>query len=343
MRICFLIGDYVPHQVLTIRTIQELYNLEIKAYHVARFNKYIPSDIKNFETRLYSDFSKIAIKNQILEFNPNLIVISGWMIPEYVWIAKKLKRRLNIPIVSYSDTQWHGTFRQRINALISAFHVRKAFTHIWVAGIYQFEYARKLGFKKENILYNSLCADIELFHKVSIKRKEIDYPKNILYIGRFIPLKGLNILVKAWSQIQNKNGWTLTLIGDGPLKNKFVNSESIIVKDFMVQENLIEELQHAGCFVLPSLKEPWALVIQEAAAAGLPIICTEACGAAPHFVIDKHNGFKIKTGSKIDLQNALEYIVNSDVRTLIKMSENSRKLSYSITPNILVDSLMQLI
>jgi len=42
-------------------------------------------------------------------------------------------------------------------------------------------------------------------------------------------------------------------------------------------------LENSGCFILPSRYEPWALVIHEAACAGLPIICTNVCGTVDHF------------------------------------------------------------
>src|SRR5690606_15629500 len=96
-------------------------------------------------------------------------------------------------------------------------------------------------------------------------------------------------------------------------------------------------------FVLPSLSEPWALVIHEAVSAGLPVICTKVCGASPHFVIDGHNGYKVEMGSVNDLKNAMEAVIGMDISGLLRYSENSRLLSNSITPKLTAASLMQLI
>ncbi len=63
----------------------------------------------------------------------------------------------------------------------------------------------------------------------------------------------------------------------------------------MSQDVLIKEIQKSGCFILPSIFEPWAVVIHEFACAGLPIIATEVCGATPHFVINGFNGLSIKS------------------------------------------------
>lgn len=342
MKAVFLIIDYVPHQELTIRKLVEENNFEILAYHVARFNKSIP-EIKNFKTSLYSDYTKESIFNSIVQFKPDIVIVAGWMISDYVWVAKKLKKIINVPIVSYSDTQWYGTIRQRINALISPFHVKKAFTHIWVSGLYQFEYARKLGYAKENIILNSLTADVDLFSKIILDIKSVNYPKNFIYIGRFVADKGLDILVKAWDSIEDKKDWTLTLIGDGILKDNYLNNKSVIIKDYMNQLELIQEIQKSGCFILPSLKEPWALVIHEAAVSGLPIVCTDICGAAPHFVINGYNGFKVKPNNKIDMKQALIKIMNLNDNKLYAFSCKSRELGLQITPEISINSLLQLI
>jgi glycosyltransferase involved in cell wall biosynthesis len=342
MKVVFLIIDYVPHQVLTIKNIINNYKAEVYAYHVGRFTNAIP-DLTNFKTTSYHTLKKKEILEQILNLQPDLVIVSGWMIPEYIWVAKRLKKKLNVPIVSYSDTPWYGTIRQKINTLISPFHVKKAFTHMWVAGIYQFEYASRLGFNKENILFNSLSADTKLFEAIDLEKKRINYPKNFVYIGRFSPEKGLHKLIEAWNNIPHKNGWSLTLIGDGPLKNNFNNDESIVVKDYMDQELLINELRNSGCLILPSLHEPWALVLHEAAVAGLPIICTNICGAVPHFVLNNYNGLTVPPNSSLELQNAMKEIIAFDNTKLLEFSFRSRTLGQRIDPEISLQSLINVL
>lgn len=342
MKVVFLIIDYVPHQVLTIKNIINNYKAEVYAYHVGRYTNAIP-DLTSFKTTLYNTLKKEEILEQILNLQPNLVIVSGWMIPEYFWVAKKLKKKLNVPIVSYSDTPWYGTIRQKINALISPFHVKKAFTHMWVAGIYQFEYASRLGFNKENILFNSLSADTKLFQAIDLEKKRINYPKNFVYIGRFSQEKGVHKLIEAWKNIPDKNGWSLTLIGDGPLKSNFTNDESIVIKDYMNQELLINEFQSSGCLILPSLNESWALVLHEAAVAGLPIICTNICGAVPHFVLNNYNGLTVPPNSSLGLQNAMKEIMAFDHTKLLEFSFRSRKLGQRIDPEISLQSLFNVL
>jgi glycosyltransferase involved in cell wall biosynthesis len=227
--------------------------------------------------------------------------------------------------------------------LISPLHLKRIYTHLWVAGVYQYEYARKLGFKKKNIIFNALSCDVQLFENLSLSNKQFDYPKNFIYIGKFSTEKGLNYLLDAWEDIEDKMDWTLTLIGEGPLKNYFIDKKNIIIKDFMSHNDLLKEINNSGCFILPSIYEQWALVIHEAAASGLPIICTEICGAAPHFVIDNYNGYKVKSKESHDLKKAIQKIILLDKNELLLYSNRSRALAKSIRPELGLANLVGLI
>src|SRR5690606_10461887 len=133
-------------------------------------------------------------------------------------------------------------------------------------------------------------------------------------------------LINAWEMIPNKKGWTLTLIGAGPLKEKLSARKDVIVKDYMEQDLLIKEVENSGCFILPSILEPWAVVIHEFACAGLPIIATNVCGATPYFVIDGYNGASIKPKSIDAIKEAMQMVINSSDKELFSMSLKSRLL-----------------
>jgi glycosyltransferase involved in cell wall biosynthesis len=107
------------------------------------------------------------------------------------------------------------------------------------------------------------------------------------------------------------------------MKDEISKHNDIIVKDYMSQENLLLEMQNSGAFILPSTFEPWALVLHEAASAGLPIICTDVCGASPHFVINNYNGYKVKPDTTL-LKNAIEKLISKTDEELLDFSYNSR-------------------
>ncbi|MDR1583281.1 MAG: glycosyltransferase [Prevotellaceae bacterium] len=93
----------------------------------------------------------------------------------------------------------------------------------------------------------------------------------------------------------------------------------------------------------PSVFEPWALVLHEAVAAGLPVLSSEVCGAVPYFVIHNFNGFTFLSKNVIAIEKALLSIVNSDEIKLLEMSHNSRKLSERITPKIVAKTFLSVL
>ncbi|MEM1137068.1 MAG: glycosyltransferase, partial [Bacteroidota bacterium] len=128
-----------------------------------------------------------------------------------------------------------------------------------------------------------------------------------------------------------KNGWTLTIIGNGSLKNKLIakygKEPDIFFKDFLQPNDLVKEMDNAGVFCLPSNYEPWGVVIQEFAAAGLPIIASNACGAASVFVKINYNGLLFKNGHLGNLQEKLEILFKKNIKELQEWSINSHLLS----------------
>ena len=290
-----------------------------------------------FEFKKYKDLYEHS--NQ---FEPQIVVSCGWVDRDYNKVCR-LYRKSNVPTLSVSDTQWHGG-KQWLNRLFSPFRHKRYFDYIWGAGILQFDYARKLGFNTNRILTNCFSGDSETFSKISIEKKKKKYPKRFLFVGRFVQVKAIDVLLEAWSSISDKKGWTLELIGDGPLKEGFRQKYSdVIIKDFMSQSLLVEEAKKSGCFVIPSRFEPWALVIHEFAYAGLPIIASSQCGAARHFVINGHNGYVVKSGDVNSLRDAMNKVIDSDLETLIKYSKNSRCLAETVTPEIVADTLLSVI
>ncbi|WP_340112516.1 glycosyltransferase family 4 protein [Maribellus mangrovi] len=342
MKIVFLVASYMPHQIVSIRALLDNYDVEIHSFSVSKNYTYVPGNIEGLVTYPPGQFHSDKLYTEILKINPKLVVVAGWFIKDFVNVSKKIRKELDIPVVSYSDTQWTGSIKQKINTIISPWFLKKTFSHIWVAGIYQYEYARKLGFRKEKILYNGLSCDVKLFNKVSTEKKRKEYPKKFIFVGRFVEVKGLDNLLNAWRQIKDKRGWKLSMIGDGPLKEQFLNDNSIIVNDFMPHNELIQEMQNSGCFILPSVFEPWALVIHEAVAAGLPVIATTICGATPHFVINNWNGYSINTEVQ-NLKEAMQKIMLADSKQLYDFSIHSKRIAENITPEIGAANLMSIV
>lgn len=121
-----------------------------------------------------------------------------------------------------------------------------------------------------------------------------------LYVGRLAPEKNLHTLLHAWQAYRDAGGdWPLVLGGDGPeaavLRAEVASSAHeahVIFTGHKSTSELRPLYAFAGCFVLPSSREPWGLVVNEAMAASLPVLVSDRCGSAEDLVEEGKNGFR---------------------------------------------------
>lgn len=334
----------MPYQTIVFeKLVKEGFSIHVFYLDKKQQTPFVPPQIENVFYYKKNPYTSNGLLDFVSKLNPILLVVAGWSDKVYLRIARHFKRRRNIPVVSLFDTQFLGRLKQILGIIASPLYIRTAFTHLWVPGFRQYEFARLLGYKRNQIIFNSLSGDVELFSSAYPIRMEKEYPKRFLYAGRFSKEKGLDILLEAWESIVDKKDWKLTLVGNGPEEQKLKGHKSVEILPFMDQKKLVELASQSGCFVLPSTYEPWALVLQEFSASGLPIICSEACGAMDIFLINGFNGFSFKTFSHEDLKRKLLLIINRTGQELRVMSANSYKLSKRITPEISAKSVLSLV
>ena len=143
---------------------------------------------------------------------PELVCVVGWTDKGYLKTASRI-RKMGTPVVCLADNQWRGDLRQRIATSLSPWYLHRYFTHMWVPGLYQYEFARRLGFPRERILMNMYSADTPPFEAIAHERKGLKH--NLLYVGRFVEVKGVRELVAAFEETlqESPHDWHLTLVG----------------------------------------------------------------------------------------------------------------------------------
>jgi 1,2-diacylglycerol 3-alpha-glucosyltransferase len=87
----------------------------------------------------------------------------------------------------------------------------------------------------------------------------------------------------------------------------------------------------ATCFILPSSFEPWGLVVNEAMAAGLPIILSDAVGALPD-LLTPENGWSFNHNSVADCVRCLNQLAATSPDQLSQMGASSRQIIQAFTP-----------
>lgn len=351
MKILYLYSELMGYQIPVFKEYINRFNAEVHVVHWdhKKMTPYEPEAYEGIHYYHRSAFGKKELKSFVLELNPDITYVSGWMDKGYLYAIRKL-RKLEKPVVTGFDDIWFSTLKQRLASLIFPFFKKTFYSHAWVAGPYQFEYAKRLGFAANEIIFNCLTADISLFNEVyedTLEVKQEKYPHKFLYVGRFEKIKGTDLLAKAWKNLKEKGvtkDWDLTLIGNGTLEEELRKYEDIIsIKGFLSPEKLAEEIKAYGCFVLPSRAEAWSLVIHEFAAGGYPILCSNICGAAPVFVIENYNGFTFNVNDIPDLESKMLKIINSSDKELIEISQRSHQMGQKINPTVAASSFMSVL
>lgn len=293
-------------------------------------------EIAGVETLARSTLSDDSLRKLIDRQQPSIMYVSGWMDGAYL-SASRYARSRGIRVVAGIDTPWRGSLRQRASALLLKGFWRAHFDYVWVPGARQERYAVRLGFPGRT-LHHLLSADTDLF-AASWQRasasKQAAYPRRLLFAGRLAPEKGLSLLVQAFreAKAETSRDWRLVVAGAGPLLHLLPRAEDVEYAGFKTPSELASLMDDCGAFCLPSLREPWGVAIHEAAAAGLPLVVSEACGAAERFLRDGENGYIVRTGLLSDLSARLAKLMALADPQLLAMARQSHALSHSLTPS----------
>ena len=319
--------------------------------HIVKWktNKEAPFKFRKMEGVMFyerDDYTNTQLLNLAKKIAPSIIIASGWTDKAYLKVAKHFKNK--IQTVLTLDNHWNATLKQKIACILSPFVLKSKFSHVWVPGKPQKEYALKLGFKENDISTGFYSADTYLFSKYKkeneLQKKE-NYPKKILYVGRYIKEKDIFLLWETFIELQKEfpNNWELLCVGTGDLYEKRIKHPKIKHLGFVQPNEMGKLIAETGVFVLPSKFEPWGVVVHEYAAAGFPLICSDRIGAASTFLENNKNGFLFQSGNKEDLKQVLKKVMSLPNNKLIEMSEISYKKSLKLSPEKWANTLLNIL
>ena len=239
------------------------------------------------------------------DFDPDVVVVSGWNISIY----KPLVNSRALKIIAI-DNQRIPSFRQSVGRILKKGYLRQ-FDGIFVPGERSWQFARFLGFDPSRIIRGVYGIDYEGISQVASNNLSSEKgDAGFLFVGRLLPIKGIENLVKSYREyrLRVESPWPLRICGMGPLRDSLSQEEGVELLGFVQPNELAEVMSRHSCFVLPSSVEPWGQVIVEAAAAGLPILCSEECGASVELVENHYNGFKFSAHDSEALTEAMCYL-----------------------------------
>jgi len=143
-------------------------------------------------------------------------------------------------------------------------------------------------------------------------------PEYALCVARHSPEKDIDSLLQACSRVfRDRTSCSLVLCGTGPLtENLRLSAERLGIADRVrfVGWTSYNELPFyyglASVTVLPSISEPWGLVVNESLACGTPVIASDVCGCVPELIRRGISGYTFPAGDSAELESVLRGVLH---------------------------------
>lgn len=251
---------------------------------------------------------------ELVRFRPDAVIVGGWNQPAF-WQAALYTRLCRRPLIGWvestaRDARPASTWLGRVKRMLIG-----GCTGFLVPGSASREYLRALGVSDEQIVAAPNAVDLEIFgNRVVRLRSERDRLRVelglsgvvLLYVGRLDPEKGVDTLLEAVEGLPV----TTVVVGQGSdeARLRSLASAGVRFTGRLERDELVRWYAAADAFVLPSRSDQWGMVLNEAAAAGLPLVSTEAPGAAHDLIEQGVNGFRVPTGDALALAEALRRV-----------------------------------
>ena len=263
---------------------------------------------RNFEIE---SFISPAIIREFLRDRPDVVICSGFTASTLLLFLPMLLCRTPLIIWNEGTCSTDGNISP-IKLLIRRALARQASSFL-IAGSLSREYIEGLLPRPENGLFHLAYNCIDNGHFMRDMSNEGDRalmrqlrqrfaPKNLLHVGKLGARKGIKQLLEAYRRLVHDRGMHdigLILLGEGPLRQYILDFaqqhklDKVHVEGFVPQDQIPAYYALADVFVLLSLSDPNPLVIFEALAAGLPIVCSSRAGNAVDFIVNGSNGYQV--------------------------------------------------
>ncbi len=260
------------------------------------------------------------------ELAPAAVIVPGWGERwARILLAWCLERR--VPSVLLSESNRHDAARFVVFEKVKS-RLVSMFDAALVGGSEARRYLEALGLHRHAIFDGYDVVDNAHFAAPdprAVERVAAEAPKERFFLAsaRFVEKKNLPRLLDAYAMYHAQVGtaaWHLVVLGDGALRHSLEEQRSalglesfVCFPGFKQYDELPAWYARAGCFVHPSTAEQWGLVVNEAMAAGLPVIASNRCGCAPDLVEEGGNGFTVDPFNTDALARAMHRMAHGDV------------------------------
>jgi glycosyltransferase involved in cell wall biosynthesis len=258
------------------------------------------------------------------------VLLGGWNQPAY-WASLAWCRARRIPALLWSESTTHDR-RSGRHERLKRIMLRTPDAFV-VPGSAARTYLEGLGVARNRIVVAPNAVDPDLFG--SAERTRADGPCRVLAVGRLAAEKGIDTLLEAADGLPVE----IVLAGTGPEEQRLreLAGPNVTFLGHVGRDELPALYADADVAVMPSRSDPWGMVLNEAALAGLPLVSTTAAGAAWELIEDGANGFRVPPDDPAALREALRHLVE-DEALRHAAGGRSREIAARFTPGAWADA-----
>lgn len=237
--------------------------------------------------------------------------------------------------------------RGRARRLLRAYLLARA-DAVLVNGASAHRYVRSFDVPDRRIFTVPYTTDLTPFQALPLTRAP-ESRKRLMYFGRLIELKALDRFIAAlsqWAERHPDRGAELWLVGDGPVRAELeqiarpVNLSLRFVGN-VPYSDLANWYGQAGILAFPSLADEWGVVVNEALAAGVPVLGSVYSGAVEELVRDGQNGWTFRSDRMEELASALDRALQTPDAELERMRVQARRSVRYLTPAFAADRILE--
>jgi glycosyltransferase involved in cell wall biosynthesis len=201
------------------------------------------------------------------------------------------------------------------------------------------KYLERMGAAPARIFRIAYTTDNARFGGNSLPRT-LRQAQRLMYCGQFVERKGLLPFLRTlshWASDHPCRTVEFALAGDGPLRDQLTQltmPENVKLEFLGVFQyaELPEVYASAGVFVLPTLADTWAVVVNEALLSGLPVLGSAYAQAVEELIQDGYNGWIFKPDDPEDTYRAIDRMMHTSGLELEKMRAHARDVASRLTP-----------
>jgi glycosyltransferase involved in cell wall biosynthesis len=306
--------------------LKKIYVIFISSNSIIRNGDFISKSC-NFEYQILNitledrnKFSSICKLIKILSIiKSKFLIVNGWDFLEF-WASLILFKGAKGVAIESSIFETNLSFLHKIFKRLFLFLTNFALP----SGTPHVDILIKLNYTKPYSLVGGVGIP-NLFYKRSNSIIDNLNTDQFLFIGRLVPEKNIEFLIKGFSEYPY---FKLLIIGSGPLKQQLesIAGSNVTFIEHIDNQDLGYYYSNGCSFILPSVSEPWGLVVEEALQFRCPVIVSNKVGCSYDLVKKYGAGIVFDCIGNTSFKKALNVISIKENREKIK--ENISKIDF---------------